>query len=79
VVLLTKEFVNWILLANIISWVFAYYITNRWLRAYVYRIDIGLEIFIFSAVLVFAIAILTISYQAIKSARANPVDALRYE
>ncbi|MFC2155272.1 ABC transporter permease [Acidobacteriota bacterium] len=79
VVLLTGEFIKWIVLANIIAWVVAYFISHRWLRDYVYRIDIGFDIFIFSAVLVFAIAILTVGFQAVKSARTNPVDALRYE
>jgi putative ABC transport system permease protein len=79
VLLLTKEFVKWVLAANVVSWPIAYLIVKAWLRDYAYRINIGLEIFIVSAVLVFSIAVLTVSYQAIKAGKANPVDSLRYE
>jgi len=79
ILLLLKEFVKWILLANIIAWPIAYFAMNRWLQNFAYRINIGLSAFILAGLIVLVIALLTVSYQAIKAARANPVDALRYE
>ena len=79
VVLLTKEFIKWILVANIIAWPIAYLAINNWLQNFPYRVDIGFSIFVLAAVLALFIALLTVGYQAIKAARANPVEALRYE
>jgi putative ABC transport system permease protein len=77
--LLSKEFVKWVLFANIIAWPVAYYVMNRWLQGYAYRINIAVWSFIFAAVLALAIALFTVSYQATRAATANPADALRYE
>jgi putative ABC transport system permease protein len=77
--LLSKTFLKWILLANIIAWPVAYYFMTTWLQDFAYRIKFGIEIFIFSAVLALTVALITISYQSIKAAVANPVESLRYE
>jgi len=77
--MLTKEFVKWVVLANVIAWPVAYFLMNRWLQDYVYRIKMGFPIFLLSALLAFLIAVLTVGFQAIKAATANPVEALRYE
>ncbi len=79
IVLLSKEFTKWVLLANIIAWPVAYFAMSRWLQNFAYRINIGPWIFIQSAVLAFIVALLTVSYQAVKVSLANPVDTLRYE
>jgi len=79
VVLLSKEFTRWVLLANIIAWPLAYYAMNRWLQNFAYRTGIGIEIFIMSGLIAFAIALITVSYQSLKAALAHPVDSLRYE
>jgi putative ABC transport system permease protein len=79
IVLLLKEFTKLILLANVIAWPIAYFTMNRWLQNYAYRIEIGLSAFVLAGLIVLVIALLTAGYQAIKAARANPVDALRYE
>ncbi len=79
VVLLGTEFVKWVLIATLISWPIAYYAMNKWLQNFAYRINIGLGIFIVSGVVALMIALLTVSYQIIKAATANPVDSLRYE
>ena len=79
VVLLTKEFTKWVLLPNIIAWPLAYLAMNQWLQNFAYRINIALGVFILAALLAFVIALLTVGYQAIKAAKANPVEALRYE
>jgi predicted permease len=79
IVLLTKEFSKWVIIANVIAWPVAYIAMNKWLNNYSYRIPIFWWIFIAAGAAALAIASLTVSYQAIKVARANPVDALRYE
>jgi hypothetical protein len=77
--LLSKEFAKWVLIANIIAWPVAYYAMNRWLQGYAYRINIALWSFVLAAALALAIAIITVSYQAVRAATAHPADALRYE
>jgi len=77
--LLAKEFTRWVLVANIIAWPIIYLAMNRWLQNFAYRININLGSFVLSALLAFIIALLTVGYQAVKAARANPVEALRYE
>jgi putative ABC transport system permease protein len=73
------EFTKWVLIANIIAWPIAYYAMNTWLQGYAYRINIAVWSFVFAAVLALAIALFTVSYQAIRAATTNPADALRYE
>jgi len=79
--LLTRDFTKWILLANIIAWPAAYYFLGLWLENFAFRINITDQwhVFLLSAVISFAVAILTVSLQAIKVAHSNPVDALKYE
>jgi putative ABC transport system permease protein len=77
--LLIKDFVKWILISNSIAWPVAYFVVNRWLQNFFYRVNLGIGIFIFTGFIVLAIALLTISYQVIKTATTNPVDYLRYE
>lgn len=79
VFLLSKEFSKWVLLANIIAWPLAYFAMEKWLHNFAYRTTMGIEIFILSGLLAFLTALLTVSYQAVKAASANPVDALKYE
>jgi putative ABC transport system permease protein len=79
VLLLTKEFARWVLAANLIAWPLAYLLSNKWLQGFAYRIDLGWEIFVFSAVVALVIALGTVGYQALKTAAANPVESLRYE
>jgi putative ABC transport system permease protein len=78
-VLMFKEFILWVVIANIIAWPAAYLAMNRWLANFAYRIHIHVWTFVFSAALVFLFAVLTVSYQAIRAAVSNPVDSLRYE
>jgi putative ABC transport system permease protein len=79
VIMQSKNFTKWVLLANVIAWPLAYYIMSRWLKNFAYRTDINIMIFVLSGLLVLAIALLTVSFQSIRAARANPVDSLRYE
>ncbi len=79
VVLLVKEFAKWVLIANLVAWPVAYFVSKKWLDRFAYRMDLGLEIFIVSAVAALFIASITVSYQAIRAATADPVASLRYE
>jgi putative ABC transport system permease protein len=77
--LLSREFMRWVLLANIIAWPVACVVMNKWLQNFAYRIHIGIVMFLISGGTALLIAFLTVSYQSIKSAQANPVESLRYE
>jgi len=77
--LMTREFVKWVLIANIIAWPIAWYGIRRWLENYAYRMEITPTLFVFSGLIAIIMAVLTVSYQSIKTARANPIDSLRYE
>lgn len=79
VVLFTKEFTKWVLIANIVAWPVGYFIMNKVLQVYAYKIKIGIDIFIFSGMVALAVSLATVIYQALKAARNNPVDGLRYE
>ncbi len=78
-ILLSKEFAKWVLLANVIAWPLAYYFMNKWLQEFANRINIGIVTFIASAILALIIALLTVSFLTIKAALANPIKSLRYE
>ena len=77
--MLTIEFTKWVLIANIFAWPLAYIALGKLLSNFAYRISVGLDIFLLSATLVLLIAILTVTYQSIRAALANPVEALKYE
>ena len=79
VIILSKEYVKWIVLANVLAWPAAYVVMNQWLKNFAYRTDIRIGIFFLSAVLALVIALLTVSFQSIKAALADPVESLRYE
>lgn len=79
VMLLSREFTKWVLISNIIAWPIAYYFMNNWLENFAYRISPGLYTFIAAAIIALFIALLTVSFQAIKVAMSNPVNALRSE
>ena len=76
---MSREFIKWILLANLIAWPLAWFLMNRWLRNFAFRVDIGWPVFILSGLTTLLIAVATFMYQALKSASSNPVDSLRYE
>ena len=77
--LLSKDFTKLVLIGFIVAAPLAYYAMNRWLQDFAYRVEIGIGVFVLAGLLVLAIAWLTVSYQSIKAALSNPVEALRYE
>jgi putative ABC transport system permease protein len=79
ILLLSKEFIRLVLIASIIAIPIAYYAMNHWLTEFAYRISLAPGIFISAFILAFLISLLTVGYQSIKAALANPVESLRYE
>lgn len=77
--LLSQQFLKWVLLANIVAWPIAYYVMSRWLQNFAFHTELKLSIFAATALLTMIIALLTLSYQSIKAAAADPVNVLRYE
>jgi len=76
---LSKQFVCWIVVANIIAWPLAWHLMKNWLEGFVYRTSINLSIFVFAGVISLTIALLTISLKTWRAANSNPVKALKYE
>ncbi|SHG47603.1 putative ABC transport system permease protein [Chryseolinea serpens] len=77
--LLSRDFLKLVLIANGIAFPIAWWATNRWLQEYAYHIDVEWWVFAAAGTLALGIALMTISYQAIKTAVANPVNSLRSE
>ncbi len=77
--LLIRNFSLLIVLANMIAWPIGYFLMQKWLQKFAYHVDIKIGSFIMATLLALTIAWITVMYQAIKTARQNPVDSLRYE
>ena len=77
--LLNKQFTQWILIANIIAWPVAWYFMNDWLQNFAYRIDLSLQAFILAGLGSIILALITVSYQTFRAASVNPARSLRYE
>lgn len=77
--LLSKEFTKWVILSNLIAWPAAYYFMNRWVQRFAYQPGISVWPFLLASAMVLVIALMTISYQTFKAARAHPVELIRYE
>jgi ABC-type antimicrobial peptide transport system permease subunit len=79
VAMLTKDFTRWVLLANIVAWPIAWFAMNKWLQNFAYHIDVSWWVFALAGALALSIALLTVGWQAVRAATANPVESLRYE
>ena len=77
--LLNMDFIKWVLVANIIAWPVAYYYMTEWLANFSYAVSLSWISFALGAVLSIFIALITVSYQSLKSATRNPIESLRYE
>ncbi len=79
--LLSREFLILVGISNLIAWPLAYFLMSIWLQNFAFRIGLGSWLWIFpaAALAVCALALLTVSFQSIKAATANPVESLRYE
>jgi putative ABC transport system permease protein len=78
-VLLSRNFTMLIVLSFIIASPVTYYLLLKWLEGFAYRITINPLLFLAGGILALVIALMTISYHTIRSARGNPVDAIKYE
>ena len=77
--LLSREFVKWIIISVAIACPAAWFIMNKWLQSFAYRTNISWWIFALAILIAFLIAFGTVTWQSLKTARTNPVEALRYE
>jgi putative ABC transport system permease protein len=77
--LLSGSFLRWVLLANAIALPAAYLAMSRWLRNFAFHTDLPAWTFVLAGSVVLFFALVTVGYQALKSARENPVESLRYE
>ena len=75
----SREFFVLVVLANALAIPAAYFIMRNWLQGYAYRTDLSGSVFLMAMVIALAIAQITVSFQAIRAAIANPADSLRYE
>ncbi|MCJ7449846.1 MAG: ABC transporter permease [Bacteroidales bacterium] len=78
-VLLNKDFVKWVVIAIVIASPVAWFVMDKWLQNFAYRIGISWWIFVLSGAIAVAIALITVSWQSWKAAVKNPVETLRYE
>ena len=79
IILLTRDFVKLVLLANLIAWPLGWILMSNWLMDFAYRVNIGWWVFGLAGLIVLIIALLTIGFQAIKAALTNPIKSLRTE
>jgi putative ABC transport system permease protein len=77
--LFTTEFGRVVVLANLVAWPVAYFAMQSWLSGFAYRIDLGLAVFVGSAAVALAVALVTVGGVAARAAMAKPLHALRYE
>jgi ABC-type antimicrobial peptide transport system permease subunit len=77
--LLSRDFLKLVLIANLLAWPLAYWGMHNWLQNYSFRISVSAWLFLLPGLLVLAIALFTVSFQAVKAAVASPVKSLRSE
>lgn len=79
--LLSKEFTQWVVLANVFAWPVAYLAMQSWLGGYAYRISLNAQLgfFILAGAMALAIALITVAFQAVKAALSDPIKTLKYE
>ena len=77
--LLGKEFFVWVAVANVLSWPVAFLAMNKWLETFAFRPAFGWWLFPAAAAGSLALALATVGYQAVRAARADPVESLKYE
>ena len=79
VALLSKDFLKLVAISIVIASPIAWWVMNKWLQDFAYRTNISWTVFVITTILALLIALITISFQAIKAAIANPVKSLRTE
>jgi putative ABC transport system permease protein len=81
VMLLSKEFTRWVVVANVLAWPAAYFAMRSWLGGYAYRINLNAQLgfFVLAGLMALVIALLTVAFQAVKAALSDPVKTMKYE
>jgi putative ABC transport system permease protein len=79
VFLLSKGFIQLVILANLIAWPFAYYLMDWWLTTFPYHIEINPLLFVLAGVVVVTLAFISVGFQTFRAAQANPAKTLKYE
>ena len=79
VFLFTRSYARWVLVANVIAWPAAYFAVNIWLQDFAFRTPVGLGPFILAGLMTLAVALISVTFQTVKAALANPAQSLRYE
>jgi putative ABC transport system permease protein len=79
IVLMTKDFVKLVLVANGIAWPLAYLGMRNWLQNFAYRTKIGIGVFLLTGLVSILIALLTVTYQSLRAALTDPAKAVKYE
>jgi putative ABC transport system permease protein len=77
--LLSKEFARWVGISIIFAWPVAWFAIRSWLKSFAFHTRIGVDAFFLGGFLAILIAVVTVSYQALKASLADPIDSLRYE
>jgi putative ABC transport system permease protein len=76
---ISKEIIILVSISAIIAWPIIYYVANKWLQNFYYRINLGAFSFVAGLTIALGIAIITISYRILRAARINPAQSLKYE
>jgi putative ABC transport system permease protein len=79
VILLCRRFILLVAIASVLAWPVAFYAMKQWLQNFPYPVQMRIPAFLITTLGAFIIALLTVGYQSVIAARANPVDSLRYE
>jgi putative ABC transport system permease protein len=79
IILMSRQLIGWVLLANVFAWPAAYILLKKWLGNFAFRASPGFGLFLFSAACALLIAVLTMAAQALKAARTEIAVSLRYE
>jgi putative ABC transport system permease protein len=77
--LMSGEFVQLVLIAFVIAVPLSYFAMIKWLEGFAYKIPIDIAVFVYAGIAALLIALLTVSFESVKAASGNPVDALRNE
>lgn len=77
--MLNRGFMVWVLIAFFVACPVAYFVMNKWLQNFAYKRTLSWWVFAMAGFIALVIALLTVSFQTLKAARKNPVEALRCE
>ncbi|MCK5694920.1 MAG: FtsX-like permease family protein, partial [Bacteroidales bacterium] len=78
-ILFLSQFSKWVIISNVIAWPISYFVIKPWLQNFTYRIDFPFWTFIISLLLSLCIAVVTVSWQALKASRMNPAASIKVE